>query len=291
MAQRPTNSSSRSRPALSRSLWGNLWAVLFRPGQFFDSFPHNSRGITQTAILALALLALSVWVALNPLSGSSSEPATPGMDMPIAPGDGLSVDPLGGAPMDGVIRRDVPSLAGETPDLSIGGPPLGGEQVVAGLSSDEVTAKWLKGLRALFGLALAWFLQALFLCEVPLLRGRRPDLSLNMRLAVWANLPLALLIGLQSLFVASGGQIGPPGLSGLVSDIPSYLDWPLLAREALMAFASQLTVFWLWSMALLYQSARRSLKGTRWMALLVVVLWMVSSTLLPTGLRLLGAAL
>jgi hypothetical protein len=76
----------------------------------------------------------------------------------------------------------------------------------------------------------------------------------------------------------------------MVAELPDYLAWPLLAREALLAFASQLTIFWLWSMALLYQAARHSLGGARWMALLVVALWMVSSTLVPTGLRLLGVA-
>ncbi|MCS6834423.1 MAG: YIP1 family protein [Anaerolineae bacterium] len=285
MAQSPATSSSRRRPAPSRSLWSSLWAVLFRPGQFFSGFPRSPRSAQQTTILALALLALSVWVALNPPGGSPSGVITSETETTTAPTDGSLINPSA----DGMIGQDVLPPVEDGFDPSIG--PLGGEQLSPGMSSDEVTANWLKGLRAAFGVVLTWFLQALFLCEVPLLRGKRPDLSLNMRLAVWASLPSALLVGLQTLFVASGGRLGAPGLSGLVPDLSNYLDWPLLAREMLLALAAQFTIFWLWSMALLYHGARRSLEGTRWMALLVVALWIISSTLLPVSLRLLGVTL
>jgi len=280
MTPRPASSSRRTSPV--RPLLGNVWAALLHPRLFFSDFPHSTRARQQSALLAVTLLALSVWVALQPPAAppSDDEQLPSEMPPPFDPGLPGSSEPI---IMDSFAPGGLAPLPGE----GLAEPGLDSQDGGATPNAADVAENWIKGLSAGLSIMIGWLLQAVLLAEVPLLRGQKPDLGFNLRLAVWSSLPLALLIVLQKLFVASGGTLGAPGLSGLVTSLPDYAEWSPLARQVLLSLASQTTIFGLWSVALLYQAARHSLGGGRWMALLVVGLWMASSVLLPLAQRLL----
>jgi hypothetical protein len=56
---------------------------------------------------------------------------------------------------------------------------------------------------------------------------------------------------------------------------------PVFAQSVLHSLTSHLTLFWLWSLTLLFTGARRSLRGRWWAAALIVIIWVMLALLLP----------
>src|SRR5262249_15510415 len=126
-----------------------------------------------------------------------------------------------------------------------------------------------------------WISLSLILTIVSLSQSIRPQFDRNLRIAVWASLPFGLMAALQLLYYGSGGHPGNPGLSGLVSNLPGFNDWPQMSQMVLLSLSTRLTIFWLWNLILLYLGARYVLGGSRIVIVLVLGLWIGWLVLLP----------
>lgn len=93
---------------------------------------------------------------------------------------------------------------------------------------------------------------------------------MNLQIAVWASTPLALMAGLQLLYLNAGGVVGQPGISGMFAESPNLSPF---IRSLTHSLTAQVTVFWIWSLILLYMGARYTLNGRWWACLLAVVMW------------------
>jgi hypothetical protein len=132
---------------------------------------------------------------------------------------------------------------------------------------------------------VSWVVQAVLLSVASLLSGSAPRFGLNLQIAIWAALPLGLMAGLQLLYYNAGGVIGAEGVSGLVSEIPSYADLSPFALAAVTALAAQVTIFWLWNLLLLYFGARYALDGGWLAAAFIVVAWVLVLVLVPVVIQ------
>jgi hypothetical protein len=159
-----------------------------------------------------------------------------------------------------------------TDPFSVGVPPAG------------ATETWTTALLAASVIIISWIVQAILLCEVSLLNGKAPRFGLNMRVAIWASLPLGLMALLNLIFYSVGGQPPSPGISTLLTVPPfdaTYMAMPAFSQALLMSLTSRITFFWLWSLVLLYLGGRHALNGKRLAALLVIVAWVVLLVVIP----------
>jgi hypothetical protein len=118
-----------------------------------------------------------------------------------------------------------------------------------------------------------WSVQAFLLLLVPLMSGCRPSLGRGFQVAVWASVPLVLMLIVQTLYRSAGGVGDSPGISALLTRWEAFETQPADVQWLLMSAASQVTVWRLWALALLYIGAREALQGRRVAALLVCALW------------------
>ena len=54
-----------------------------------------------------------------------------------------------------------------------------------------------------------------------------------------------------------------------------------LTQNLILSIARQLTVFWLWNMALLFTGARQALNGRWWACTLALIVWLVIVITIP----------
>jgi len=268
--------TQRARP---RGLWGQVWMVVLQPGYFFRTLPllEDTRAWLWAAVLILALTGIS---AVRQEALRNGETGAPPLDFSGASsgGDGGgefsgALSPEGrfaGAPVDGGGGG-----GGELP-IDSGVPPI----TPTGLSPDVATT-WTTALLAGAAMVLGWFFLTIILSEVTLFNGRAPSLGQNFQVAVWANVPFALLAGLQLIFFAAGGKVGEAGMSGLLSEWEGYGGLPSFWQNVIFSLASRLTIFWLWSLILIYIGARQALHGKRWASWLVVVVWAIFLVVVP----------
>jgi hypothetical protein len=92
---------------------------------------------------------------------------------------------------------------------------------------------------------------------------------------------LALMLVFQQIYYGMGGDAGRPGLSLLLDKWAGYATLPAFSQSVLMTLASNFTLFWLWSLVLLYLGGRYVLNGRRSAVMLIVVVWVVISIVLP----------
>lgn len=244
----------------SAGLFGQIGAVLLQPGTFFRSLPaiSTSRQWVWVAIL-IVLLAGFAAVRREALLTESTEADTPRTDVmaPVEPGLGEPMMP-GGPPPNNSAEEEEPEA---TPE--------------------EVSASWTHGLRASSSLVLQWLAIMVLLCEVSFLSGKRPRLGRNLQIAVWAAVPLGLMALLQLTYYTAGGQIGEDGLSGLLMEWDQFLQMSTFEQNITLALATNLTLFWLWSLLLVYLGARHGLHGNRLASLLVVFATIVVMAIAP----------
>ncbi len=250
-----------AQPGYPRGLWGQITSLLFQPGFFFRALGASGgdRQWLWAAALILALIGLS---AVRVSSGAVPVPTVPVTDS---------------GPMMGDPALGFSDLGGPPPDIQ----PGGAEGAGGGDAAAQVTATWTTALVAASGVVLGWLILGALLSEVTLLRGYAPRLGLNLRVAVWASLPLGLMAALQLLYHAAGGAGGSAGLSGMVADLPGYSDLPPFSQALLLSLAGQLTLFGLWSLLLIYKGARHTLNGSWWSSALVVAAWALLLVVLP----------
>lgn len=250
---RRARSYSLAMPVRQRGLWGQIWAALLQPGQFFQTLPRidETRQWLWVGLLILALIGLSAVRQATPTADPNALQMPTDFSQP-------SPNPFGGGDFG-------------IPD---GGIPTGG-------AATSVSSTWTTALLAASGIVLGWFIQTLLLCEVSLLKGFAPRLGRNFQIAIWASLPLGVMAVVQLLYYAAGGSVTGAGISGLVVDIPGYADLSPYVQAIILSFAGQLTLFWLWSLSLIYIGARHALHGRWWSSLLVVIAWAVIIVVVP----------
>lgn len=258
----------QSRP---RSMWSQVWTLALQPNTFFEALPRagNARQWFWVAVLILALNGFSA-VRQEALTSSAAgggvavPPLTDlggGDSFPLPGGGGISPIPgdFGGSRADfgSDFATDIPS------------------------STTDVSSTWITALISGSHIVLGWFVLALLLCEVPLFNGLRPSYGQNLQIAIWTSVPVGLMAGLQLIFLAAGGRPGAVGLSGLLPEWEAYTALPVIVQSLILSLASRFTVFWVWSLVLIYIGARTTLNGKHWAVALVLVVWVLVLVVVP----------
>lgn len=254
---------SNHRQGVSRQ----MGAVLLHPIAFFTRLPALS-ATRQWLWAALIILALVGFSAVRQAAASPAPGPTTG-----APAD-LRALPGPTGSRDSAAPPAVPEGSGLATIPR--GDPAGALDTTSGVSTT-----WTTALTAAAGLILQWLLMALLFMEASLLSGLRPSFSAGLHIAIWASVPLGLMAALQIVYMLAGGSIGAPGVSGLVGVIPGYAGLPALLRAVLDRLAGQLTLFWLWSLALALVGLRHSLRARWGAALFTVLTWAGLVILIP----------
>ena len=130
---------------------------------------------------------------------------------------------------------------------------------------------------------VGWFILTLMLTIVPMFNGRAPKLDMILQVAVWASAPLALMAAIQLIYYAGGGQPGSGGLTGLLPELDFYTGAAPFVQAVILSAAGKLTLFWLWSVMLVYFGARYALGGKRVVVPVVVAFWVVAQIFLPVA--------
>jgi hypothetical protein len=171
------------------------------------------------------------------------------------------------------------------PNATIGSPSVQlPDSPESGVPAD-VSMTWRPALLASSRIVLNWLFLSAVLMIVPLSRGVRPQFGANLRMVIWAYLPLGLMAILQLFFYATGGQPGNPGLSGMVKAPSASSSLPMISTELLRSAAQHLTIFNLWTICLVYLGARHMLKGSSILIIVLIVLWCASIIMLPVAVE------
>jgi hypothetical protein len=238
---------------------GNVTAVLLQPVVFFRSLPASRHWIW----VGLLMLIVTGFSAVN----------QPALEDAIPPGEAPAIElppgamSPGGGSMGGI---DGGFIAPNDPSLAQTGAP-----------APDVSKTVMTALLAATGVLVAWFIQALVLSEVTLINGTRPGFGLNLQIAIWASVPLALMLVIQQLYFAAGGKPGMMGISLVLERWAGFQTLPAFSQTVLTTVASNFTLFWLWNLGLLYIGGRIALSGKRAAVTLVVVAWVLISVLVP----------
>ena len=222
-----------------RGIIASISGVLLRPRDFFKGFSTAGQSWLLAALFMMALTGYSA--VPRPLRS-----AAPSGEVPIFEGSG--------------IPGEFPLPPGE------GIPPTEG-----GTSSPDST--WSVALAAIGNVVIGWGALATLLMVVPMFNGKAPDIGRNLQIVIWASAPLAVMKIIQLVFINNGGQLGATGMTGFLNDLPFYTGLAPQLQRFVHAFAGQITLFSLWSAVLVYLGARYALHGRRWIAAVVVILW------------------
>lgn len=247
------------RNGRSRSLISQITTVLLQPVYFFRTMPASSQWVW-IAFIILALVGSSA-VRQSQLADQSSS------------GDAVSemppmLDPSMGIPPGGIAM-----------DPGFGGVPTTGDST--GAPADDISQTTMTAVIAAGTIVLIWLVQAVVLSEVSMLNGAMPRLGRNFQIAVWASVPLGVMAALQLLYYAAGGTGGVMGLSLLLEDWTWYQAQSDFTKALIYSLASRATLFWLWSLLLLYLGARHALRGHVISAFIAVAAWVIIVVLVP----------
>lgn len=264
------------RQARPRSVWGQVWNVTLQPTGFFLALPQapsSSRQWFWVAILILALNGFSAvrQEAIRNGSGGSSDPA-------------FAADSSFSDPSSGGFSA-IPGGISAQPSIPSGPPVDFGPPTDSGSESggSDVSSSWVTALISASTILVGWFILAIILCEVPLFNGVRPTFGQNLQIAIWTTVPLGVMAGLQVIYIAAAGQVGAEGISGLLTLWKGYDDLSPFLRSVLLSLTSHLTVFWVWTLVLIYIGARQALNGKVWSSALVVVIWALVVIMVPVA--------
>lgn len=258
--------------ARTRSLPTQVSAVTLQPVYFFRTLT-DLQSTRQWLWIGIAILLLTGISAVQQQALSTGSAQTPG----LGGGEVFPPDDLGGGFDRGFGGGGID--VGVPPDF--GGPPVDGGTTTGGGTSGGLATTWTTALIAAFKTLLGWAVLTLLLCEVSLLNGVVPRFGHNFQIAVWASIPLGIMAALQLVYYAGGGTPRQPGLNGVLSDLPGYESMAPFFQSLLLSLTENLTVFWIWSLVLIYFGARFALHGKRWSSVLVVVIWVVVLVFTP----------
>jgi hypothetical protein len=265
------NGYQLARQVRPRSLWSQIWTITLQPGYFFRTLPaaSDTRQWFWVGFLILALVGFSA-VRQEQVQNSSANALTPAIDFSTPPGTDFSgaVSPFSSGPLSvkGPSGGDIPSTV-DTPANTT--------------SPSSVSATLTTALIAASHILLGWIILSVLLSEVPLFNGTLPSFSQNLQIAIWASVPIGIMAGIQVIYYSAGGGVGRAGLAGLLSVWPTYHDLPDFSRSLVLSLAIRLTIFWVWSLFLIYRGARNALNGKRWAVMAVVAAWVILLVVVP----------
>jgi hypothetical protein len=249
----------------ARGFFTNLIALLLQPGLFFRTFPSN----TQWVIVALLILLVTGIQAVRQPGANDA-----GTDVFIPPVVEAPID-NGGSVIGGGGAFSVVPPPGFAADGGSGVP--GGDAGSSAAVRDTTTTAIL----AAGTFVIAWLIQAVVLLLVPLLRGRPGNTGRNLQIAVWASVPLGLMILFRLIYFESGGAPESPGLSALIEGWTDFAALSPFVQQIVYRVLSSLTLFWLWNIVLFYLGARFALNGRVWAAFLVTLMWLILAITIP----------
>ncbi len=253
----------------NHGLVGHLSTLLLQPRLFFHTFPETRHWLIVAALSLIVVGYLAVQD--SPSAGAAAPPA--GM-----PGPGAA--PLTGMPGPGMM-----SLTFDTGGDPFGAPlpvdPSGGFGGGGTPTATDTTSQVTTAVTAGALIVGLWGAQALLLLLVPMLNGRAPSFSRGFQVAVWASVPLVLMLIVQAVYHSAGGVGDAPGVSALLTRWDEYEMQSADVQWLLMSAASQVTIWRLWALGLLYLGAREALHGHRLSVLLVCALWIGIAVVAP----------
>jgi len=252
------NRMRSSQPKLPNGVFGQIRTLLFQPETFFKALVTSRSAWLFVAVLLMLLTGVSEVRRQERLASAaqgdiSTEVMPLPSDVPVdpsgMPGGGVPLPPTDGGPSAAPATPLTPHV----------------EQILG--AGGSILALWL--------------LLTPLLALVSLFKGRAPQISRCVQIAVWATLPLGVLALLQLAYYGAGGKAGEPGLAGLVDALPFYASLTALQQSLLLSAASKITLFHGWMLALVYLGARHTLRGRHIVVALVLALWIVLLVTLP----------
>jgi hypothetical protein len=231
----------------SRGIFDQVAALLIQPKIFFRTLPQ-SRQWLWVAALVLVIFGFAASNQVKSDATSNDTAQSQGFDLTLLQADAAAQTTTVGTQ----------SAATQTTGTA------------------DTNNALMSALLAACEVLVIWAGQVILLCVIPMLGGRPPRIGRSLQIAVWATLPLALMLVLRQIYFAAGGTGGAVGLSLLLEEWDGYATLPTGAQRLLAAFMSNISVFWLWSLLLLYCGARYALGGKYWSATLLIVIWMVA---------------
>ncbi|MCZ2094921.1 MAG: hypothetical protein LC121_01370 [Anaerolineae bacterium] len=233
--------------------------LIFQPVTFFRAMPGGSQWVL-AALLVLVVTGYTATTQVQSTASSASDSAAQSAGFDLSLFD------------KSVTQNDAASTTQPTQQT---------QQTATDTTDTSSDTILMNALIAASGMLVMWVGQTALLSLVSMFRGFAPQVGRSFQIAVWASLPLALMLGLRYVHYSTGGEGGALGLSLLLDDWSGYSVLTEYGQRIAAVFLSNLTLFWLWDVLLLYLGARYALGGRRFMVFVVVVLWVVASTLIP----------
>jgi len=152
-------------------------------------------------------------------------------------------------------------------------------------NTNNVQADLVTGLTAAALLVVAWLAQATLMIPIRLINQKPPQFARQLKIAIWASVPLALIALLRLALFAIGLESGYQGISGIFVRYPDLWNWENLSPPMqifILQIASHLTIFSLWNAILLYLGIKDGIACSRWSAWLFLAMWIIALLLIPT---------
>lgn len=242
------------KPEPSGGVLSHMVQVFVQPRTFFRALPMNHQWLW-VALLVLVIAGFTVTNQTQQSTAANSSTASSGFDV-------------------STLQQSSSSSQSSTTTTQQ-------TRTTSATATTSSNTTLMNGLLAAAGVVLIWTGQTVVLSMLTMLRGYSPQAGKNLQIAVWASLPLAVMLVLRYVALAAGGTGGALGLSLLLTQWSAYRQYPTFVQRVLEVFMSNLTLFWLWNLVLLYLGARYALGGRRLMVVLVVAMWIIVATLVP----------
>jgi hypothetical protein len=264
----PRWGNRRSSPGIV----GQVKTLVIHPKAFFESMPRTGHWLFVAAlILFIAGFAASNQIDQGQATAAPGSTQASGFNVGVLQA-GSSASSTQAAGNTGTANSQAAAAGSST------GAAASTTQQTASVDANETL---MAALLTACGVLVMWAGQTILLCWLTLLNGYSPNVGRSLQVAVWASLPLALMLILRQVNFAMGGTGGSVGLSVLLTQWSGYARLPVLAQRVLAVFMSNMTLFWLWNLALLYLGARYALDGQRLSVMLVVAIWIIAFSVVP----------
>ncbi len=257
-----TPSTHLAPPKRPRGLIANLMTVLLQPGWFFKTFPATA----QWVIVAILLLVVAGVQAVRVPTDTETNAGLDSMPMPDM-GMGMDSGAFNVMPPDAM-------LGGSSDMGGVPTDPTGGQTV-------DVRATTTTALRSAGHFVVAWLILAVLYLFARWLRGLGADFGRNLQVAVWASVPIGLMLLSRLIYYEAGGTPGEMGLTPILSAWDGYAEQTTFARDLMYHALSLMTLFWFWHIVLVYLGVRFALNGRAWAATLITLFWIVISITVP----------
>jgi hypothetical protein len=266
---RPRYSPQDISKRKNQGIIAQISTLIFQPGLFFFTLPATRQWVL---IVMLAVLLTGYSAIRKAETGTANGGDSGALQPDISFDGGFSgiEDPFGGIGGSDPFEIPLPNDGGGT--ITDGGSGGASGDINSQLSIAVTSGAWV---------VMAWGLQAIVLGLVAIMNLRAPNWGKNLQVAVWASVPLIIMVAIQLAFRSLGGRGEGAGLS-LVATV--WQDFATLSSEqqlVLYSALTQTTLFALWHLSLLYTGAREALQGKHIASLLVVLVWVFIAVTMP----------